>query len=115
MPEHVDYVAGHTRFSGPDAHATRDTKYPDAKLIHFVHMVPEALGRVKEDTEAGEAAKGVENHAIERDLVAGADLAVRRLGSVLFGTDRAQHRRAGLRGPGADRSSRTGRSAGHRR
>lgn len=65
MPEHVDYVVGHTPFSGPDA-----------KLIHFVHMVPEALGRVKEDTEPGEAAKGIQNHAIERDLVAGADLAV---------------------------------------
>lgn len=76
MPGQVDYVIGHTRFSGPDAKATRDAKYPDAKLIHFVHMVPEALGRVKEDTEPGEAAKGIKNHAVERDLVAGADLAV---------------------------------------
>lgn len=78
MPEHVDYVVGHTRFSGPDAKAERDANYPDAKLIHFVHMVPEALGRVKENgdpPEANEAAKGVENHIIERDLVADADLA----------------------------------------
>lgn len=71
MPEHVDYVIGHTRFSGTDARATRDAKYPDARLIHFVHMVPEALGRVK-----GEPAEGIKNHAIERDLVAHADLAV---------------------------------------
>nr|WP_255356891.1 glycosyltransferase [Kibdelosporangium sp. MJ126-NF4] len=78
MPKHVDYVVGHTRFSGPDARATRDANYSDAKLIHFVHMVPEALGRVKEDTDPGmgEEAKGIQNHAVERDLVAGADLAV---------------------------------------
>ena len=78
MPEHVDFVVGHTRFSGPDAKAERDAHYPDAKLIHFVHMVPEALGRVKENgdpPEPGEAAKGIENHAIERDLVAQSDLA----------------------------------------
>lgn len=78
MPEHVDYVVGHTRFSGPDAKAARDANYPDAKLIHFVHMVPEALGRVKENgdpPEPGEAAKGIVNHQIERNLVRDADLA----------------------------------------
>ncbi|HWO62077.1 MAG TPA: hypothetical protein VNO31_18830, partial [Umezawaea sp.] len=78
MPTKVDFVIGHTRFSGPDARATRDAKYPDAKLIHFVHMVPEALGRVKaEDPGAAhELAEGIRNHEVERDLVAGADLAV---------------------------------------
>ncbi|EWC60929.1 hypothetical protein UO65_3859 [Actinokineospora spheciospongiae] len=76
MPDNVDFVIGHTRFSGPDAAATRDARYPDAKLVHFVHMVPEALGRVKADDDPNDRAAGIVNHAIERDLVAGADLAV---------------------------------------
>lgn len=76
MPDHVDFVIGHTRFSGPDAAATRDARYPDAKLIHFVHMVPEALGRVKADDDPSDLAAGIKNHAIERALVANADLAV---------------------------------------
>ncbi|GAA3036391.1 glycosyltransferase family 4 protein [Actinokineospora globicatena] len=76
MPDNVDFVIGHTRFSGPAAAATRDTRFPDAKLIHFVHMVPEALGRVKADDDPRDLAAGIVNHAIERDLVANADLAV---------------------------------------
>lgn len=76
MPKKVDYVVGHTRFSGPDARATRDARYPHAKLIHFVHMVPDALGRVQEATRAGKALEGMRHHETERDLVAGADLAV---------------------------------------
>jgi glycosyltransferase involved in cell wall biosynthesis len=76
MPKKVDYVVGHTRFSGPDARATRNARYPDAKLIHFVHMVPDALGRVQEATKAGKALEGMRHHETERDLVAGSDLAV---------------------------------------
>lgn len=79
MPERADYVMGQTRFSGPDAKATRDARYPNAKLIHFTHMVPEALGRVKENGDPpspGKAAEGIQDHEIERGLVAGADLAV---------------------------------------
>jgi glycosyltransferase involved in cell wall biosynthesis len=76
MPKKVDYVVGHTRFSGPDARATRDARYPGAKVIHFVHMVPKALGRVQESTQAGKALEGIRFHDIERGLVAGSDLAV---------------------------------------
>jgi hypothetical protein len=76
MPKKVDYVVGHTRFSGPDARATRDARYPDAKLIHFVHMVPDALGRVQEATNTGKALEGMRHHETERGLVAGSDLAV---------------------------------------
>jgi glycosyltransferase involved in cell wall biosynthesis len=71
-------VIGHSRFSGPAAHEVREERFPEAQLVHIVHMVTEALGRVQ-----GRPAKGIENQEIEKGLVAGADLAV-GVGPALF-------------------------------
>jgi glycosyltransferase involved in cell wall biosynthesis len=72
LPGQIDAVIGHSRFSGPAARQVRDEVYPGAELVHFVHMAPEALGRVQ-----GKPPEVIaENVTIERDLVQHADLAV---------------------------------------
>ncbi|WP_378740475.1 glycosyltransferase [Nocardia brasiliensis] len=48
LPSNVDAVIGHSRFSGYAAREIRDALYPDAKLVHVVHMATEALGRVQD-------------------------------------------------------------------
>ncbi|MFE3984320.1 toxin glutamine deamidase domain-containing protein [Nocardia tengchongensis] len=71
LPADVDAVVGHSRFSGFAAREIRDAMYPDAKLVHVVHMVTDALGRVAEKPELG-----LEFQTMERDLVSTADVAV---------------------------------------
>jgi glycosyltransferase involved in cell wall biosynthesis len=71
LPPSVDVVIGHSRFSGPAALQMRDERFPDARLVHVVHMVTDALGRVQ-----GRPEFGLRNQAVEADLVAHSDLAV---------------------------------------
>ncbi|GAA3165302.1 hypothetical protein GCM10020001_107930 [Nonomuraea salmonea] len=39
LPPEVDVVIGHSRYSGPAAMRARDRLYPDAPLVHVLHMV----------------------------------------------------------------------------
>ncbi|WP_433592832.1 toxin glutamine deamidase domain-containing protein [Nocardia sp. CA-145437] len=71
LPADVDAVVGHSRFSGFAAREIRDAMYPDAKLVHVVHMVTDALGRVAEKPELG-----LEFQSMEKDLVSTADVVV---------------------------------------
>lgn len=71
LPAGIDAVIGHTRFSGPAARDIRNTMYPEATLVHMVHMVTDALGRVQ-----GKPEKAAVNHEIEADLVSTSDVAV---------------------------------------
>ncbi|MGX1806327.1 zeta toxin family protein [Nocardia sp. NPDC055321] len=71
LPAGIDAVIGHTRFSGPAARDIRNAMYPEATLVHMVHMVTDALGRVQ-----GKPEKAVVNHEIEADLVSTSDVAV---------------------------------------
>ena len=72
LPQAVDLVIGHSRFSGPAALQIHDERFPEARFVHVVHMVTDALARVQEKP----VAEGLRNQAIERDLVAQSDLAV---------------------------------------
>ncbi|WP_063038911.1 zeta toxin family protein [Nocardia pseudovaccinii] len=71
LPPDVDVVIGHSRFSGFAAREVRDELYPDAKLIHIVHMINESDGRVK-----GRPAEGLRLQQMEMDLVSTSDVAV---------------------------------------
>lgn len=71
LPPGADLVIGHSRFSGPAAREIRDAVYPQATLVHIVHMVTDSLGRVQ-----GKPDSAVKNHRIEADLVSTADVAV---------------------------------------
>ncbi|QIS17795.1 glycosyltransferase [Nocardia terpenica] len=72
FPENVDAVIGHSRFSGFAARDVREALYPQAKLVHVVHMVTDALARV----QGLEPGKGAERQGIERDLVSTSDISV---------------------------------------
>lgn len=71
LPTGIDAVIGHSRFSGPAARDIRDGVYPQARLVHIVHMVTDSLGRVQGKPERAEA-----NHGLEADLVSTTDVAV---------------------------------------
>ncbi|MGV9409180.1 zeta toxin family protein [Nocardia sp. NPDC003693] len=71
LPPGIDAVIGHTRFSGPAAREIRNTMYPEATLVHMVHMIADAYGRVQ-----GKPEKGATNLRIEADLVSTSDVAV---------------------------------------
>ncbi|MQY24997.1 D-inositol-3-phosphate glycosyltransferase [Nocardia sp. RB56] len=71
LPPGVDVVLGHSRFSGPAAAQVRNTMYPQATLVHMVHMVTDSLARVK-----GEFDRAVTDRRIEADMVSAADVAV---------------------------------------
>ncbi|MBL7499542.1 glycosyltransferase family 4 protein [Frankia sp. CNm7] len=71
LPERVGVLVGHSRFSGGPAARLQATRYPDAQRVHFLHTAPEDLGR-----EQDRPAKGDRNAAIERRLMADADLVV---------------------------------------
>lgn len=71
LPPQVDVVVGHSRFSGGPAAVLQSTLYPRAQRIHFLHTSPELLGRLQNHPEAADR-----NAAVERRLMAGADLVV---------------------------------------
>ncbi|GAA5107919.1 glycosyltransferase [Nocardia iowensis] len=70
LPPNVDAVIGHSRFSGYAAREIRDAFYPDAKLVHVVHMVTDALGRVQN------RAQWPARLWMETDLVSTSDIGV---------------------------------------
>ncbi len=77
LPQNVDAVIGHSRYSGPEALQVRDQLYRDTPYVQVVHMVTGALARVanRPDLE-------VEFEGIERRMVAAADM-VAGVGPVL--------------------------------
>ncbi|MCX4732728.1 zeta toxin family protein [Streptomyces sp. NBC_01363] len=77
LPQDVDAIIGHSRYSGPEALQVRDQQYVDTPYVQVVHMVTGALARVanRPDLE-------VEFEGIERRMVAAADM-VAGVGPVL--------------------------------
>jgi glycosyltransferase involved in cell wall biosynthesis len=71
LPERVDVIIGHSRFSGPAAQRLRDERYPDATLVHVVHTNVEELDRLRE--KPGEAHL---HFVTERNLIDRADVIV---------------------------------------
>ncbi|MEV4567830.1 zeta toxin family protein [Nonomuraea sp. NPDC049419] len=82
LPPEVDVVIGHSRYSGPAAMQARDRLYPDAPLVHVLHMVTGALGRI-----ADRPALGRDFENIERAVISEADMLV-GVGPVLSGEAR---------------------------
>ncbi|MBD9725916.1 glycosyltransferase family 4 protein [Streptomyces sp. ID-01-6.2a] len=77
LPQNVDAVIGHSRYSGPEALQVRDQLYQDTPYVQVIHMVTGALARVanRPDLE-------VEFEGTERRMVAAADM-VAGVGPVL--------------------------------
>uniref|UniRef100_UPI003D7453EB glycosyltransferase n=1 Tax=Streptomyces sp. bgisy032 TaxID=3413773 RepID=UPI003D7453EB len=67
-----DIVIGHSRFSGPAAQEIRDSWYPGARVVHFLHTSPVRLDRIKQQPEKGAAKATIERRLMQNaDLVAG--------------------------------------------
>ncbi|MEY9938094.1 glycosyltransferase involved in cell wall biosynthesis [Streptacidiphilus sp. MAP5-52] len=64
-----DMVIGHSRFSGPAAQKIRDSWYPGARVVHFLHTSPARLDKIKRQPE-----KGAKKATTERKLMHKADL-----------------------------------------
>ncbi|MEV5950353.1 zeta toxin family protein [Streptomyces sp. NPDC051993] len=71
LPQRVDAIIGHSRYSGPEALQVRNQLYPDVPYVQVVHMVTGALARV-----AGRPDLEVEFEGIERRMIASADMVV---------------------------------------
>ncbi|MFI7134122.1 glycosyltransferase [Nonomuraea sp. NPDC050153] len=71
LPPEVDVVIGHSRYSGPAALRAREELYPDTPLVHMLHMVTGALGRIADMEALGRDFEG-----IERAIVSEADMLV---------------------------------------
>ncbi|MEU8142153.1 zeta toxin family protein [Nonomuraea sp. NPDC048901] len=72
LPPDVDVVIGHSRYSGPAALRARDQLYPDAPLVHVLHMVTGALGRIADMEALGRDFEGIERALVaEADMLAG--------------------------------------------
>jgi glycosyltransferase involved in cell wall biosynthesis len=89
LPGRVDVIIGHSRFSGPAAQKLRDQLYPDARVIHIVHMSVEELDRWRGDPQQAEL-----HAATERQLIERADLAV-GVGPLLYAETERFARMAG--------------------
>ncbi|MCQ4043280.1 zeta toxin family protein [Streptantibioticus rubrisoli] len=77
LPQDVDAIIGHSRYSGPEALQVRDQLYLDTPYVHVIHMVTGALARVADRPDLE-----VEFEGIERRMVAAADM-VAGVGPVL--------------------------------
>ncbi|MCC9740167.1 glycosyltransferase family 4 protein [Streptomyces sp. MNU89] len=72
-----DLIIGHSRFSGPAAVVLRDAWFTDARVAHFLHTSPERLAEVKYELDPERArTKALTDSAIERDVMARADIVV---------------------------------------
>jgi glycosyltransferase involved in cell wall biosynthesis len=78
LPEQVDVIIGHSRFSGPAAQRLRDQRYPDATLVHVVHTNVEELDRLRHLPEEAHR-----HFVTERNLIDRADVIV-GVGPVLY-------------------------------
>ena len=83
LPERVDVIIGHGRFTGAAAGRLRERHYPNARVVHVVHALTDELDRWRGDPD--QATRHAET---ERRLVAGADLEPARIGRSLL---RDQH------------------------
>ncbi|WP_335971526.1 eCIS core domain-containing protein [Streptomyces sp. CA2R106] len=67
-----DIVIGHSRFSGPAAQKIRDSWYPGARVVHFLHTSPVRLDKIKKEPKKGAEKAIKERKAMQQaDLVAG--------------------------------------------
>ncbi|MEU8655095.1 glycosyltransferase, partial [Streptomyces sp. NPDC048737] len=67
-----DIVIGHSRFSGPAAQQIRDSWYPGARVVHFLHTSPVRLDRIKHQPEKGAKKATTERRLMQKaDMVAG--------------------------------------------
>ncbi|MFI5709158.1 glycosyltransferase [Kribbella sp. NPDC051620] len=71
LPPDVDVILGHGRFSGGAAGYLRDNFYPNAKVIHFMHVTADEMDRGR-----GNPQQSNEHTITERALVERADLVV---------------------------------------
>ncbi len=71
LPGAVDVIIGHGRFSGGVASYLRDHFYPQAHVVHFVHVTADEMDRLR-----GDPLQSNQHTATERALVQRADLVV---------------------------------------
>ena len=71
LPEDVDILVGHGRFSGAAALYLRDQRYPNARVVHVVHALTDELDRWRGDPE-----QATRHARTERTLISRADLVV---------------------------------------
>ncbi|MER6677925.1 TIR domain-containing protein [Streptomyces sp. NPDC000983] len=68
-----DVILGHGRISGPAAQLLREQHYPEAQLVHIIHMLPYALEHLKEDREDDPVQRADERTEVELALAESAD------------------------------------------
>ncbi|MBF9070806.1 eCIS core domain-containing protein [Streptacidiphilus fuscans] len=67
-----DIIVGHSRFSGPAAQKIRESWYPGARVVHFLHTSPARLDKIKRQPEKGAKKATTERRLMHKaDLVAG--------------------------------------------
>jgi glycosyltransferase involved in cell wall biosynthesis len=71
LPKEIDVILGHGRFSGGAASYLRDNFYPNAKVVHFMHVTADEMDRGRGNPEQSNA-----HTRTEQKLVARADLVV---------------------------------------
>ncbi|MET8451633.1 zeta toxin family protein [Streptomyces sp. NPDC005209] len=72
LPQGVDAIIGHSRYSGPEALQVRDQLYADTPYVQVVHMVTGALARVADRPDLETEFEGIERRMIAAaDMVAG--------------------------------------------
>src|SRR6266540_3672322 len=71
LPEDVDILVGHGRFSGAAALYLRDQRYPNARVVHVVHAFTD-----EDDRWRGDPEQATRHARTERTLISRADLVV---------------------------------------
>jgi glycosyltransferase involved in cell wall biosynthesis len=71
LPRDIDLIIGHGRFSGGAAAYLRDNFYPNAKVVHFMHVTADEMDRGR-----GNPMQSNEHTNTERQIVERADLVV---------------------------------------
>jgi glycosyltransferase involved in cell wall biosynthesis len=72
LPPDIDVILGHGRFSGGAATYLRDNFYPQAHVLHFVHVTPDEMDRLRGDPIQSNQHTETELRLVRRaDLVLG--------------------------------------------
>ena len=75
-PEDVVAVVGHSYFTGREAKELRDNLFPDAVLVHFVHMSPLHIENLKDYRQNAYVLEREHKVAREVDIAVSADLVI---------------------------------------
>lgn len=70
-----DVIVGHARITGPAAQV-QGSRFPGARRLHFLHMIPDDIERYKTGDDAGGDGKVEKRHEMELELCESADHAV---------------------------------------